>query len=99
MQQGGGAAAPPRFWQIRRRRRQAAARRITVCPPRFLDFGTCLKIINKCEYDTKKNVFLKNHFHYKSLKFPPMEMLVHIETVDIAKIIKMGHFMLPKNGH
>ena len=42
-QRGGrGGTCPPRFWQIRRRRRQAAARRITVCPPRFLDLGTCL---------------------------------------------------------
>ena len=42
---GRGGTCPPRFWQIRRRRRQAAAHRITVCPPRFLDLGTCLVCI------------------------------------------------------
>ena len=39
---GQGGQLPPRFWRIRRRRRAAAARRITSCPPRFLDFATCL---------------------------------------------------------
>ena len=38
----GGAYAPPIFWQIRRLRRAAAAHCITTCPPRFLDFATCL---------------------------------------------------------
>jgi hypothetical protein len=41
--QGAGGQLSPRFWKVKRRRRATAACRITTCPPRFLDFATCLK--------------------------------------------------------
>ena len=39
---GAGGQLPPKFWQIRSRRWAGAARRLSTCPPRFLDFATCL---------------------------------------------------------
>ena len=39
---GGGGHWPPQILADQRAPPAAAARRITTCPPRFLDFGPCL---------------------------------------------------------